>query len=80
MSNEPKVTEIEFSCPYTIEERYSMVCSGEYGVFEMFGDDGEVGGYRGCRRGFGTTGVYDNYKDALEASFTEFGHLKEIDL
>lgn len=69
----------EFPCPYTIEERYELICTGEYGVFEMFGRDGEINGYRGYRKGYGTTGVYDTYKGALEASFTEFGPKKGTD-
>ena len=66
-------TLIDFPCPYTLEQRYEMVCSGEYGVFEMFDSCGNVSGYRGFRSGYGSTGVYDNYRSALEAAFTEFG-------
>jgi hypothetical protein len=76
MTNDQR-TEIEFPCPYNVGEKYAFVITGEYGVFEMFGSDDEINGYRGFRRCYGTTGVYDNYKDALEASFIEFGHLKE---
>jgi hypothetical protein len=72
MTDEKK-TELDFPCKYTIEQRYQMVCSGEYSVFEMFDRKGNVNGYRGCRSGFGTTGIYDTYKDALEAAFIEFG-------
>ena len=67
-------TILEFPCPYTTEQKYEMVCSGEYGVFEMFDVCGDISGYRGFRSGYGTTGVYDNYRDALEAAFTEFGN------
>lgn len=70
---EDEENSIEFSCPYSLEEKYDMVCSGEYGVFEMYGQAGEVTGYRGFRKGHGTTGIYDSYKRALEAAFTEFG-------
>lgn len=69
--------EFEFKCEYTTEQKYDMVCSGEYGVFEMFERDGSVSGYRGFRTGYGSTGIYDTYKLALEAAFIEFGHLKE---
>lgn len=69
-----KITVIEFPCPYTIEERYAMICTGEYGAFEMYAHNGTITGYRGFRKGFGTTGIYDNYKDALEAALTEFGN------
>lgn len=68
-----KSTEINFPCPYSLEEKYKMATSGEYGAFELYGKDGEISGYRGFRKTGGTTGVYDNYKDALEAAFTEFG-------
>ena len=68
-----KRTLIDFPCPYTIDERYEMVCTGEFGVFEMYDNHGDITGYRGFRREHGTTGVYSTYKEALEASFIEFG-------
>lgn len=71
-----RITEINFPCPYTTEEKYNMVCTGEYGVFEMYDNRGDISGYRGFRCGYGTTGVYDNYKAALESAFTEFGDKK----
>lgn len=70
-------TKLEFTCPYTIEERYQMITTGEYGVFEMYGSDGSITGYRGYRKEFGTTGVYDNYRDAMEAALTEYGPKNE---
>ena len=66
-------TEIEFPCPYSIEERYEMAVSGQYGVFEIYGADGGINGYRGYRKEYGTTGIYDSYRWALEAAFTEYG-------
>jgi hypothetical protein len=66
-------TEIEFTCPYSVKEKYEMASSGEYGVFEMYGNDGEIYGYRGFRKDHGTTGVYETYRFALEAAFTEYG-------
>ena len=70
-------TQIDFPCPYTVEQRYDMVCSGEYGVFEMYDNYGDVVGYRGYRKEHGTTGVYDSYRAALEAAFIEFGDKHE---
>lgn len=68
-----KLTQIDFPIPYSVEERYELICTGEYGVFEMIDNYGEVSGYRGFRKGYGTTGVYDTYQGALEASFIEYG-------
>jgi hypothetical protein len=67
-------TLIDFPCPYDIETRYNMICSGEYGVFELYDHRGSIGGYRGYRIGYGTTGVYDSYKAAIEAALTEYGN------
>lgn len=70
-------TVIEFVCPYTIEQRYEMAMTGQFGVFDMMNHKGEVTGYRGFRTGYGTTGVWSTYKEAFEAALTEFGHLTE---
>lgn len=67
-------TIIEFGCPYTLEQKYDMICSGEYGAFEMYDNNGNIYGYRGFRREHGSTGVYDSYRAAIEAAFTEFGN------
>lgn len=69
-----KKTLIEFPCPFSVEEKYAMVCSGEFGAFEMISASGALTGYRGFRKGFGTTGIYDNFKDALEAAMTKWGN------
>ena len=50
-----------------------MAVSGQYGVFEIYGADGGINGYRGYRKEYGTTGIYDSYRWALEAAFTEYG-------
>ena len=65
MTQESKITEIEFPCPYSVEDKYDFVTSGEYGVFEVYDAQGEVNSYRGYRKGYGLTGTYDNFKDAL---------------
>ena len=62
-------TEINFPCPLSIEERYALVVTGNYSVFEQESKDGTITMYRGHKKFCGITGVYDNYKDALEASF-----------
>ena len=73
-------TKIEFECPYTIEERYQMITTGEYGVFDLYDANGDVTGYRGYRKEFGTTGVYDNYRDAMEAALTLYGSMSILDV
>lgn len=74
---ETQETKIEFPCPYSIEQKYEMAASGEYGSFEIYSGNGQIIGYRGMRKGYGTTGVYATYKLALEAAFTEFGEKNE---
>jgi hypothetical protein len=62
-------TIIEFGCNLTVEEKYNLLMSGNFSVFEMYKSDGEISGYRGCVRGIGITGVYSTYREACEASF-----------
>lgn len=68
------INSIEFVCPYTLEQRYEMACSGEYGAFELFDPESDAIAFRGFRKGYGTTGIYSTYKYALEAAFTIFGN------
>lgn len=68
-----RITELDFPCPYTTEEKYEMATSGEYGAFEIWGGNGEIQGFRGFRKEYGTTGIYETFKMALEAAFTTYG-------
>ena len=74
MTNEPKVTEIEFGCNLTLEEKYNLLMTGNYGAFEIFSADGEITAYRGFAKYKGTTGVYSTYREACEAAIYEFGN------
>ncbi len=74
-------TSIEFFCPYTLEQKYEMACSGEYGAFELYDPNSSADGitFRGFRKGYGTTGIYSTYRDALEAAFTVFGNTTSME-
>lgn len=59
---------------FTLEQRYEMATSGEYGVFEIYSSGGDVQNFRGYRKEYGTTGVYSTFREALEAAMCEFGN------
>jgi hypothetical protein len=51
--------------------RYEQLVSGQYGAFEMWSSKGEIDGYRGFRKDFGTTDIYPTYREAIEAALEE---------
>ena len=57
--------------------QYEKLVSGEYGAFEMWSTDGEVEGYRGFRKNYGSTEIYPTYREAIEAALEEFSNNEE---
>ena len=56
----------------TWKDKFDRLASGEYGAFEMWDATGDVSGYRGFRKNFGTTDVFPTYREAVEAALDEF--------
>lgn len=76
MTEKTNQTQYEFIDIYTLEEKYAMATSGEYGAFELYSAGGNIEGFRGFRKEHGTTGVYQTFREALEAAFIEYGDKK----